>query len=703
MDHESKPTTSAARPLKHGAIIPAPKDPADWANWRAELEAWREEMRTLIQYDGSAYHRPEYQWIRSSPHQHFVQVWDMQLLDGEAGCFKIESFLDHYAREFGGIDILLVWPAYPQLAFDDRNQFDMMRDVPGGLPAWRAVSEACHARGAKLFIPYNPWDVGTRREPMSDVDALCQLVTAMDADGIFLDTMTGGQEGLREGLDAVRPGVVLHPEFGFMVDVDNIEEQQMELGPRPREDTGPPDLVRNKWFERAHVHHHGGRDKTSVAHLAWMNGCGLQVSEEAWSVPSPWSPRDRSILRSMFPIQRRYAQLFSGEGWVPLVETKAEGTYASLWEGEGLRLWTVVNRLEDEVSGTLLQVPHREGDRYFDLIAGTELAPDVVDGQVALGDTIRSRGIGALLAGSQGSLGADLDTFLAQQTSIDQRADFNTDVSMPDQVLRPVASTTWYETDDIPAGMLPIPAASYEMTVQFTLRECLLYDVPGSETAKGSWGPKSNMHKPAFIRRQVELTPYAIDRMPVTNRQFSYFLRDTGYQPKHPENFLKHWLNGAPPPNREDHPVVYVDIDDARAYAAWAGKRLPTEEEWQFAAEGPNQLTYPWGDEMKPNVCNDGSTGTTTPVAMYNEGHSPFGCFDMCGNVWHWTESERTHDRVRFCILKGGSYYKAEGSYWYADGGPQPCNFAAKYILSWSGLDRAATIGFRCVVDMAEG
>ena len=112
---------------------------------------------------------------------------------------------------------------------------------------------------------------------------------------------------------------------------------------------------------------------------------------------------------------------------------------------------------------------------------------------------------------------------------------------------------------------------------------------------------------------------------------------------------------------------------------------------------------YPWGAEMKPNVCNDGSTGTTTAVGMYNEGHSPFGCYDMCGNIWHWTESERTHDQVRFCILKGGSYYKAEGSYWYADGGPQPCNFAAKYIFSWPGLDRAATIGFRCVVDLAEG
>ena len=84
----------------------------------------------------------------------------------------------------------------------------------------------------------------------------------------------------------------------------------------------------------------------------------------------------------------------------------------------------------------------------------------------------------------------------------------------------------------------------------------------------------------------------------MTNAQFGEFLKATAYQPKHPENFLRHWTDGKPPAGREDHPVVYVDLDDARAYAAWAGKRLPTEEEWQYAAQGPNALKYPWGNEM---------------------------------------------------------------------------------------------------------
>ena len=103
---------------------------------------------------------------------------------------------------------------------------------------------------------------------------------------------------------------------------------------------------------------------------------------------------------------------------------------------------------------------------------------------------------------------------------------------------------------------------------------------------------------------------------------------------------------------------------------------------------------------MEPDRCNDGETGGTTPVKAFLKGRSPFGCFDMSGNTWEWTESDRSDGRTRFCILKGGCWYRAAGSIWYADGGPQPTHHAAKFPLMWSGLDRCSTIGFRCVVDM---
>jgi iron(II)-dependent oxidoreductase len=176
--------------------------------------------------------------------------------------------------------------------------------------------------------------------------------------------------------------------------------------------------------------------------------------------------------------------------------------------------------------------------------------------------------------------------------------------------------------------------------------------------------------------------------------------------PEHGDNFLAHWQSGEVPPGLEEHPVVYVALEDARAYAAWAGKRLPSEEEWQFAAQGYEALHYPWGNDWQPDRCNNGQVGATTPVTHFPQGRSPFGVYDLCGNVWEWTESERTDQiantsRTRFSILKGGSYYRAYGSEWYADGGAQSNDFAAKFLHMSPGLDRCATIGFRCAVDLA--
>lgn len=230
------------------------------------------------------------------------------------------------------------------------------------------------------------------------------------------------------------------------------------------------------------------------------------------------------------------------------------------------------------------------------------------------------------------------------------------------------------------------------MKTGFRVRECGFY---------GSTHPHfatrfPALNQPLAFERDVELKPYWIDETLVTNEAFGRFLAATGYQPRDPSSFLKHWQNGSPPAGLEDHPVVYVDLDDARAYAHWAGKRLPTEEEWQWAAQGGDGRRYPWGGGLEPGRCNGGESGGTTPVRRYPEGRAPSGCFDMCGNVWQWTESERSDGRTRFAILRGGSFYKRGGSAWYFDEGPQPVDVAAKLLLTGSPLDRAANVGFRC-------
>ena len=197
--------------------------------------------------------------------------------------------------------------------------------------------------------------------------------------------------------------------------------------------------------------------------------------------------------------------------------------------------------------------------------------------------------------------------------------------------------------------------------------------------------------------RLIKLNSFRIDRYPVTNKRFSDFLKETGYMPEDASNFLKHWVNGAYLPGLENHPVVWVSQSDARAYAGWAGGRLPKDGEWQYAACGPDKFKWPWGNEFDENRCNS-YEASTTMVDKYPHGASPFGCMDMCGNVWEWTDETIDDGFHIFALIRGGSYYKGNDR-WHVDGGPKPNDFHWKFQLLNEGMNRCGTIGFRCVTD----
>lgn len=168
--------------------------------------------------------------------------------------------------------------------------------------------------------------------------------------------------------------------------------------------------------------------------------------------------------------------------------------------------------------------------------------------------------------------------------------------------------------------------------------------------------------------RQV-IPDFAIMPRVVTNCQFEEFVKATGYQPRFPENFLKHWNGTSCPTAIKHEPVVYVSLEDARAFANWAGMELPNEWEWQKAAE-----------ELDEDF-------------IFNE-------------VFEWNESERFDGYNRFVTLRGGcSRWTTPSSWWYFPGAPyglvaggrQEHDSHVKYFLMDPGLDRASTIGFRVV------
>lgn len=698
-------TVTSGLSERYWYLIESPHSPLEWGQWRSGLHRWKDSLMTSLHYNDHYYTGPGYQWASKAYASFFLMANDRSLYDSNWH-YDIKNCLSKYEKEYGGVDLVLLWATYPQLGFDNRDQYEFYRNLPGGISELKKLCDEVHSMGKKFFIAYNPWDNIARNNGKTDENELISLVKEVGADGIFLDTIPG-VAGFRKKLDNAIPGVVFQAEMSpDPAMLSEVQQSWMELPVwyypfKNAEYNEVPYIVRSRWLEQRHMVYHLSRwshEQSNVIQNAWMNGCGVVIWENIFGTVNELSARDRSTLRSMLPLLRRYSGFFTKGKWTPLFPTHLERTYSSLWESDNEKLWTIINRQDQDAIGPLLEVEYSPGTKYFDLINGTEAKTVVRDGKTWIYADLKPRAIGCILATDENTINSDFISFLKGQALVALKANSNYSYQLPQHILKPVLPTKIYMAANIPAHMIAIsvPADSFRMQINFRQRECGFYPADGVTDISYTM----TLDQPGTATRKVKLSPYAMDETPVTNAAFEFFLKTTHYHPKFPENFLKHWINGHPPTGEVNYPVTWISIDDARAFAAWAGKRLPTEEEWQWAAgSGSKGLAYPWGNQYDSTLCNHGQTNSCTNVKQFKKGRTEQGLYDMCGNVWQFTESERSDGHNTYCILRGGSWYITRGSGWYADQGPQKTSFGAKYLFTWPGLDRCATIGFRCVVE----
>jgi len=196
---------------------------------------------------------------------------------------------------------------------------------------------------------------------------------------------------------------------------------------------------------------------------------------------------------------------------------------------------------------------------------------------------------------------------------------------------------------------------------------------------------------------EVRVAPFFIDRTEVTNEQYLRYVRATGVSPP------RHWSGAMYPTGRSQFPVVNVSWYDAKAFAEWAGKRLPSEAEWEFAARGLDGRFYPWGNDWNSLNSNSGQSAETSRdsglvrVGSFPGGLSPFGVADMTGNVWEWTSDKLTSYAARATgdtgarqmeegrVIRGGAY----------DTSPEHSTTTFRGVVpEANGYDKT---GFRCV------
>jgi formylglycine-generating enzyme required for sulfatase activity len=217
-----------------------------------------------------------------------------------------------------------------------------------------------------------------------------------------------------------------------------------------------------------------------------------------------------------------------------------------------------------------------------------------------------------------------------------------------------------------PPGMVPVPAGVFPM---------------GSPSGDQDETPVHDVFLDAFL----------IDRNLVTGGQYRTFLHANGRG--RPTFFETGDITGR-------LPVVAVDWFDARDYCQWLGKRLPTEAEWEKAARGTDGRTYPWGDEIDHSLANyGGGPGRTTEVGSYETGVSPYGVYDMAGNVWQWLSD--WYDGGYYAVSPGrnpqgpesGTFRILRGGSW----GSNPYSLRSTYRIRNEPAITGGFIGFRCV------
>jgi hypothetical protein len=615
-----------------------------WHAWHRAMLAERADVIARERIDLGTYEDLDTAWSDTCLRQLFLFMYDTSFYDPDGGRYRTGELVDRWRTMFGRVDSVLLWHAYPRLGFDTRTQFDFYRDMPGGLAKLRAeVCDVLHASGVRVFLDYNPWDVGTYEE-------LGEMVAALDADGVMLDTMTEVPDALAGAVRRRKRGVVFAPELRPRdADLGQLRQswaQWFDVG-----DASTPSIYRHRWIVPQHAQLAIRRWDTSrrgdIAY-SFFNGSGLILWDNVFGTWNPYSRADRRLIAETGAVFGHCADLFVHGDWLPLIPTGVSGLDANRWAATERAVVTLRNRTKNPVR---YRVPPDApqgatcvafwGDRR-ELRAGDEVVVEPESVQALLMDE-PSRARAAL---------AHFDV-LSERADVD-RPGYDERCPTPRSVVARVATT---RREPSPATMIELPSGTLDMRIRHERRECGCYPFGASADAMWGWH-----HRDTITHElRVEVKRFAIRAGPVTNGEFLAFVRASGYRPQDPQRFLHH----APSKADEALPVTCVSLSDARAYAAWYGQRLPTEAEWQWAAQAADRRVS-----------------------------------GLSGGMWELTESEYDDGHTRFAMLRGGSPLPPGESEWLPARGPRPIDSHCKYLLLGEGLDRSESVSFRTAVDL---
>lgn len=672
----------------------------EWVIWFSQALDWRSQILQNISYKNNLYEDPKFSWAGANFISPQIQATDRYLYNLSSHEYTLNRFLLDINNRYGKIDSLLFWPAYPNMGIDNRNQFDWLLSIPGGLNSLKKLVNDFHSQKIKFYLPYNPWDSGTRREKFSDEMILAQLIEETGADGVFGDTMAEMGEKLFELTDSV-----LEPEGGGTLRSMNWTisgwGEDWYNGTEPCVDT-------LKWLERrrmSHQVHRWFKNKTMDVLFSLFNGVGYVSWENIFGIWNGITEMGAAQIRRAGTVMRYFHDIMHSDDWMPFYPTKIYNVFASVWREKSKVLIILINRKGNTIDKTVpvIDVSSLIQDWNLTNIIITDcyhgfINPNPPKSPI-LHVEIESEGFACLMLSIDPSSIPSKEFLkeMKEMSSIPLNNLSNEWVPLPQRLLTQKKTTI---PQNPPENMSLIP-------------EDLFVFVSAGIEIEGPDGSGVDVQypwesSPQRSHKQTLLIPsFYIDKFPITNEQWRQFIQESGYLPKDLTNYLMFWNENKTEYNSSlsNVPVTWISPKEAEIYCKFYGKRLPQSYEWQYAAQGKSNFLYPWGNDEPnstyiPNRRTGPELGTPDPVDAHPKGGSQFGVYDLVGNVWQWTDIFED-DHQRTCILKGGSYYYPQGSWWYF---PQTLklNQHNRYLLMDDSYDRAGTVGFRCVKDASE-
>jgi len=689
----------------------------------------------IDKFDNSLYERPDLAWIKSSYIIVLQMAWDREFYDRTTGKYTFPDLLRKGNELFGNIDVYGIWPTWPRLGLDQRNQWDMYRDLPGGTPQLRNYSRLSRQSNTRFFIAYNPWDNSTRKE--DHYRGMARLIKETEADGVVLDTKGSSSFELQAAADSIRKGVVMYSE-GMAVtrDMPGIISGRVHNAIFLSPELNLNKLIKPDFsiFRVCDV----GEDliHREVA-IAFFNGYGTELNLFRPGGRDDDYRADLELLAKTTFTLRQNNDAFLDKGWTPLIKTTVDNVFINKWTSGEKVIYTVLNMRPEGFEGKLFKLDKTDGRHYVSLWNHENIVPVTENGIIYA--TVRVNCWPASYSGTrrEGSLDciAEFPVLLKSEVKGDSvslrspgknkiivwkgnpsyKTEFKEFKAFKDTIFRIKDIFGYYEgkivvqlvenkllLDEnvlLVKGGKPWLISTIVPTVRATGIAPDMILIPGTQFSYDVTTGEDFMPYPEVSGIAVKVDSFLIDKYPVTNAQYYEFLQSTGYRPVDTTRYLRNWELDIYKQGQEKYPVVYLSYEDMRAYAKWAGKRLPTQAEWQLAAQGTDKRKWPWGNEFHGTLCNN-AFNKPTPVDAFSKGASPYGVNDMVGNVWQMTNDLYFNGSYYFSVIRGGSFYQPDSSWWYIQGGPQPLDKTQIMLFVSPGFDRNATVGFRCVKDI---